>query len=310
MAQRTIIVLDDATGKEQNYAWVELLRNGYEPITEEWGGWKSDYLNNLREGVVISDSDSLFFALYNSQYMPVWEKIDVNSTDTLFIHLVKNPVIPLSEFGVVPETCRFLRLKNFNPRVIPTLKDVPEEHQKIILEYLQHYVGEELASLVKIFRIYSMYSNQLNEVNYTNSYQPNELIYDVCFYYTDNSLGIDWYSTSMEISTTGKVYKFPGLPYRLFLGSLEQSAIPVLSKDQILEIVAQKPRFDPKNTTINFTFSQRAGVFIWKVKESRIGRNGLTFVTETHYDAVSGEILSTFFDRLDIISDRIKFPYM
>ncbi|MHA7128281.1 hypothetical protein [Algoriphagus namhaensis] len=300
-SQQTIIVIDKETEKVQNYAWVELLLNGYQPVTKGLE-WKSNYLTNLREGIEIRPEDSLFFAVFNSVYMPVWEKIDVTSPDTLTIYLEPHPDFPeYNDSFINDDTFPFPG--SFYPRVITSLEDIPEQDRETIWRKLRKYVGEELFKELKIIRAYSMHSDQMRASGISHRVPPNELVYHVVISFDYPSLGIENYFTSMQITSSGWFHKRPKLPDFDFLRVIDQSAIPVFSKNQILKKLSEGPRFDPKITQIKFEFSDRAGVFIWKSKESRIGPYGITFVTETHFDAFSGIVLAKFFDRLNIIYD-------
>lgn len=301
-SQQTIIVIDSENGKVENYAWVELLRNGYQPITKGLE-WKPNYLTNLKDGIEIQPGDSLFFALYNPQYLPIWEEIDINSPDTLTVYLRPDSGHPGQNVNVFNGDYNFSNSEEFYPRVITSWENVPEKDQKYILDYLKNYVGEELFEKLNIFKVYSMYSDQITASGRTEKYFPNEFIYNIILSFEYPSLDIEWYSTSMEVSSSGRKYKAPKLPNSEFLKLINQSSLPILSKSQILEKLAEGPRFDLNTTKIEFTFSERADVFIWKSLETRIGTRGLTFITETHFDAVSGIILAKFFDRLDIIYD-------
>ncbi len=250
---------------------------------QTWGGYSSD-----------NYSGNLYLSANKATHMPSWIPIDISSTDTLLVELVKDPNYVENDSELSYALCGERVYQSYSPRPLRRWSDLPLKASEAVKEKLVWMIGESNFRRLYISSIFEHKGDAKVGLANEDYFKTEEKKYDICLSLSDPSAGLGMYSTNLFVTESGVILSHPKLPFD-FGFSGEKRNWEFLSKIELEKAVR---KCDRKLLELKpeFRFLDAANVFVWEYKEV-VGSDdrGLTKFKYTSFDAITGELVGVIF---------------
>lgn len=224
------------------------------------------------------------FSLNFMKYKPIWKEIDLTKSDTLTIRFFKDNYYIENCDSLFTKRSSHYSWEKYTPRKIRSFKDIPENIEEKVRNYLKERVGNELAN------DFELVAGQIMELDEFKEYFPNSTLktaYYLELSYRNLNKGISMYASNLELDENGEVVKeiqFPVL-------ANDNYPFEIYSFKRIKQKAKQDEFYFPDKTEIDIKYDSNKNILMWRFVNDKFTTDGKLKRKQNYYNAHNGEYI-------------------